>query len=75
MSIDRQADLHYAYQFGQDAARNDYHTIRAEFLGKFPNDTEASAEFDKGYQRELARQTNPAKTDAVTVKASNRHAR
>lgn len=53
MSIDRQADLHYAYQFGQDAARNDYSLIRAEFLSKFAGDDEALAEFDKGYQAQL----------------------
>lgn len=74
MSIDRKADLYYAYQFGQDAARNDYHAIRAEFMGKFPSDAEASSEFDKGYQDELDRQARSATTGAVTAKAANRHA-
>jgi len=53
MNSDRQADLHYAYQFGEDAARNDYQLIKAEFLSKFAGDTEALAQFDKGHHAQL----------------------
>lgn len=53
MNIDRKADLHYAYQFGEDAARNDYPLIKAEFLRKFAGDDEALAEFEKGYHAQL----------------------
>lgn len=53
---DRQADLHYAFQFGQDAVRGNFQEVKAEFAAKFAGDAEALAEFDKGVAHERARQ-------------------
>lgn len=55
MDMDRQADLHYAFQFGQDAVRGNFQEVVAEFHGKFAGDAEAQAEFDAGVAHERAR--------------------
>lgn len=53
---DRQADLQYAFQFGQDAVRGNFQEVKTEFAAKFAGDAEALAEFDKGVAHERARQ-------------------
>lgn len=53
---DRQADLHYAFQFGQDAVRGHFEEVQAEFSRKFAGDSEAQAEFAKGVIHQRARQ-------------------
>lgn len=60
--IDRAADLHYAYQHGQDAANGDA-TAQAEFREKFGNDAEAKAEYDRGFREQQGRNngTQPAR--------------
>lgn len=50
---DRAADLHYAFQFGQDFAREAgdpmmQRETKQLFQEKFGNDAEAQAEFDRG---------------------------
>lgn len=55
MNIDRQADLHYAFQFGQDAARGNANEIKGEFAAKFVGDLEAQTQFDKGFAGESAK--------------------
>lgn len=55
LDMSRAADLHYAYQCGQDAAKNDYHAIRAELASKAADDPESWAQFELGYQEQLAR--------------------
>jgi hypothetical protein len=50
--IDRAADLHYAYQFGQDAANGDL-TAKPEFDKKFAGDVEAKSEFNRGFAEQL----------------------
>lgn len=48
MDTDRQADLHYAFQFGQDSVRlpGMESEVKELFALKFADDTEAQAEFD-----------------------------
>ena len=58
MDMDRQADLHYAFQFGQDFAQTGDPKVAEEFTIKFSGDTEAQAEFDKGVAHEKARLAN-----------------
>lgn len=48
MEIDRQADLLYAFQYGQDFARTGDSSIKDEFNAKFAGDVDAHVEFDKG---------------------------
>lgn len=55
MNFDRSADLNYAFQFGQDAARGDADSIKAEFATKFADDTEAQTQFDEGFASESAK--------------------
>lgn len=55
MNIDRQADLHYAFQFGQDAARGNADAIKIEFATKFAGDSEAQTQFDEGFAGESAK--------------------
>lgn len=52
---DRQADLHYAFQFGQDAAQGDFEQIKSEFEAKFAGDAEARIEFEKGLNQARVR--------------------
>lgn len=62
--LDSKADLHYAYQHGQDAWRGDYVAIKADFDAKFDNDPEALAAFNAGWRDEHSgtpkRRTNNA---------------
>lgn len=63
MDFNRSADLHYAYQFGEDAARSDYQAIRAEFEAKMGHDEEAVRQFEKGFadvRRKLESQATSA---------------
>lgn len=53
-SIDRQADLHFAYQFGQDVARGDI-AAAAEFDVKFAGDIEAVEVYRQAFDDETAR--------------------
>ena len=53
--IMRAADLHYAYQHGQDAAKGDA-TAELEFRQKFAGDEEAGREFQRGLAEQKARQ-------------------
>lgn len=46
--LDRRADLHYAFQHGQDAVRGDFAQVLAEFEAKFGQDEQARAEFERG---------------------------
>ncbi|MGG7607813.1 hypothetical protein, partial [Massilia sp. BKSP1R2A-1] len=55
-SLDRQADLHYAYQHGVDFVRGDV-KAEAEFKEKFAGDAEAEAEYKRGVAEESAKQT------------------
>ena len=48
--ISRAADLHYAYQFGQEYARDGNEDTKKEFEAKFNNDTEAHFSFSKGIE-------------------------
>lgn len=54
---DRVADLHYAFQFGQDFVRSGDPKVVEEFAAKFAGDTEAKAEYDRGVTHEQARMT------------------
>jgi hypothetical protein len=51
----RAADLHWAYQCGQEAALGDA-TAEAEFKSKCAGDTEAEGEFQRGIADQRARQ-------------------
>ena len=62
ISEDRAADLHYAYQFGQDSIKayveksaDEGLEIANEFRQKFGADAEAQAEFDRGVEEEKRR--------------------
>lgn len=62
MDIDRQADLHYAYQFGQDSIKAYAEKSAAEgleivneFRQKFGEDAEAQSEFDRAVEDEKRR--------------------
>lgn len=47
--FDRQADLHYAFQFGQDYVREgNAASVEEEFMRIFSGDAEALAEFEAG---------------------------
>lgn len=49
--FDRQADLHYAFQFGQDYVRKgNASSVEEEFMRIFSGDAEALAEFEAGKQ-------------------------
>lgn len=52
--MNRAADLHYAFQFGQAAASGDT-TAQPEFNTKFADDVEAKVKFDRGYSHYQAR--------------------
>lgn len=52
---DRAADLHYAFQFGQDFVRSGDPKVAEEFTATFAGDTEAKAEYDRGVVHEHAR--------------------
>jgi hypothetical protein len=56
-TIDRSADLHYAFQWGQEAARcGSIETTSAEFIAQFGSaDSEAQKAFDAGISYELTR--------------------
>ena len=54
-SKDREADLHYAFQFGQGSVRNDNPAVTIEFKNKFGYDAEDRVQFDKGVAHEQAR--------------------
>jgi len=47
-NYDRAAELHYAFQFGQDYRHSGNIAVKEEFEQKFCNDEEAKAEFAKG---------------------------
>lgn len=51
-SISRQADLHYAFQFGQDFAKTGEPAIQAEFAATFKDDAEAAQQFEQGVRHE-----------------------
>ncbi|EKD22607.1 MAG: hypothetical protein ACD_84C00038G0004 [uncultured bacterium] len=54
--LDRQADLHLAFQYGQDSI-TDINPLRVklDFYDKFGGDIEAEAEYDKGVKLEIAK--------------------
>lgn len=54
-SVSRQADLHYAFQFGQDFARTGNPDVADEFAVKFSGDPEALGEFNRGVADEKVR--------------------
>ncbi len=56
MDMNRKADLHYAFQFGQDFVKTSDPKVADEFAVKFAGDTEAQSEFDRGVAHEKARQ-------------------
>lgn len=62
-SIDysRAADLHLAYQHGEDAAKGDT-TAEPEFKQKFPADDDAQREYQRGFAEQSARQLGLANT-------------
>lgn len=51
----RAADLHYAYQHGEDAAKGDP-AAESEFKSKFAGDSEAEREYQRGRTEHFARQ-------------------
>jgi hypothetical protein len=55
MDLNRQADLHYAFQFGQDFVRTGEASVEQEFQSTFAGDAQAKAEFDRGVAHERAR--------------------
>ena len=55
MDMNRQADLHYAFQFGQDFAQTGDAAVEQEFQSTFAGDAEAKVAFDKGVAHERAR--------------------
>lgn len=57
----RAADLHYAYQHGQDAAKGDA-TAEPEFKEKFAGDAEAEREYKRGLAEQQARQLGVPKS-------------
>lgn len=57
----RAADLHWAYQCGQEAAQGDA-TAEAEFKSKCADDTEAESEFQRGMVEQQARQLGVPKS-------------
>lgn len=62
---DRAADLHYAFQFGQDFARETGDSLMQKetmqlFSEKFDGDAEAKAEFDRGVAHEQSRKSKAA---------------
>ncbi len=52
--MSRAADLYYAYQHGQDAAKGDL-TADPQFKSIFGEDKEAHWEYDRGYTEHQAR--------------------
>jgi hypothetical protein len=48
------ADLHYAYQHGQDAAKGDA-SAASDFENRFTGDAEAEAEYQRGFTEQQAR--------------------
>lgn len=56
-SLNRQADLHYAYQHGVDFVRCDV-KAEAEFKEKIASDAETKTEYKRGVADESARQTH-----------------
>lgn len=58
MDLNRQADLHYAFQFGQDFVRTEDAAVEQEFKATFAGDTEAKIAFDKGVAHEQARKAS-----------------
>lgn len=52
--LNRSADLHYAYQHGQDAAKGDA-SAGSDFKNKFTGDAEAEAEYQRGFAEQQAR--------------------
>jgi hypothetical protein len=57
----RAADLHWAYQCGQEAAQGDA-TAEAEFKSKCAGDAEAEREFQRGVAEQQGRQLGVAKS-------------
>lgn len=55
VDYDRAADLHYAYQHGQAAAKGDA-TAEPDFKQKFRGDDEAGREYQRGFAEQQARQ-------------------
>lgn len=54
-ATDRRADLHYAYQFGEDAATGDFAAVKAEFDAKFYGNADAVVQFNKGVSDKRAK--------------------
>ena len=54
--MSRAADLHYAYQHGEDAAKGDL-TAEPQFKAIFGDDKEAQLEYQRGYAECQARQS------------------
>lgn len=59
--MSRAADLHYAYQHGQDAAKGDA-TAEPEFKQKFAGDAEAEREYQRGFADQYGRQPGVSST-------------
>lgn len=57
----RAADLHWAYQCGEEAAKGDA-TAEAEFKSKCAGDAEAEREFVRGKAEQQARQLGVSKS-------------
>lgn len=55
--IGRAADLHWAFQLGEEAAEGDTEACKAKLLEVFADDAEAHAEFERGLQYVAARAT------------------
>lgn len=54
--LNRSADLHYAYQHGQDAAKGDS-TAANDFKQKFAGDADAQSEYQRGLAEQHVRQS------------------
>ena len=57
----RAADLHWAYQCGQESAKGDA-TAEAEFKSKCAGDTEAEREFQRGMAEQQDRELGVPKS-------------
>lgn len=56
--FERLADLHFAFQHGQDAAKGNFAQVEAEFAAIFGDNAEARAEFDRGVAEQDHRSAN-----------------
>lgn len=50
----RHADLHYAYQWGEEAAKGDAGAELSALQARCPGDVEMQAEFDRGFAEATA---------------------